>query len=322
MPRADDQAKKKDLRRRREILVILSLLFIIALLFFFQTHISTWKVEIPFPNNVLIISLIGLNILLVLLVIFLILRNVVKLLFERRKRVLGAKLRIKLIFSFIALSLAPTVILFFIATYFITSSIENLFSGQVEKSLQESLEVAQIYYKNTSNSNLYFGRQIRQEMVQHQLLEKRNPAFVQEFLKAKRGEYNLEAVEVISETSSHCQIVTSPSSNEDNATDTKTGAPEAETCEEATSPSSNEENATDTKTGAPEAETCEEVTSPSNEILPLVPVDDDAGTQTMPSKRRKYTMRRKRDCAPSVPTQGILTSKPVVVCRQAAEFLI
>jgi two-component system nitrogen regulation sensor histidine kinase NtrY len=197
--RADDQAKKKDIRRRREILVILSLLFIIALLFFFQTHISTWKVEIPFPNNVLIISLIGLNILLVLLVIFLILRNVVKLLFERRKKVLGANLRIKLIFSFIILSLVPTVVLFFIATYFITSSIENLFSGQVEKSLQESLEVAQIYYKNTSTNTLYFGRQIRLGIVQQQLLEKRNPALVQEFLKAKRAEYNLEAVGVISD---------------------------------------------------------------------------------------------------------------------------
>jgi len=198
-PRTDDPGKTHDPRRRREILIILCLLSVIGLLFFFQTHISTWKVEIPFPNNVLIISLIGFNILLVLLVVFLILRNVVKLLFERKKRVLGASLRTKLVFSFIGLALIPTILLFFIATVFITRSIEDLFSGQVEKSLQESLIVAQIYYQNESQKNLHFGRQISQALVQNQLLDKRNPALIQEFLKKKRGEYNLEAIELISD---------------------------------------------------------------------------------------------------------------------------
>ena len=91
-----------------------------------------------------------------------------------------------------------------------------------------------------------------------------------------------------------------------------------------TSPSSNADNATDTKAGkgTPKADTCEEVTSPSSEILSLVPVTDNAGAQTPPSKRRKYTMRRRKDGASSVPIQGILTSKLVVVCRKAATFLI
>ena len=197
--RGDDPAKRNESRRRREILIILVLLALIGLLFYFQTHISSWKVEIPFPNNVLIISLIGLNLLLLLLLVFLILRNVVKLFFERKKKVLGARLRTKLVVAFIALSLAPTILLFFIATVFITSSIENLFSGQVEKSLQESLVVAQIYYQNLSSNNLNFGRQISQELVQQQALEKRNPVVMQEFLKAKKLEYNLEAVEIVSE---------------------------------------------------------------------------------------------------------------------------
>ena len=118
-------------------------------------------------------------------------------------------------------------------------------------------------------------------------------------------EAEAEAVEATSssdtedaEASSLCQEVTSPSSNADNATDTKAGQ------------------------GTPKADTCEEVTSPSSEILSLVPVTDNAGAHTPPSKRRKYTMRRRKDGAPSVPIQGILTSKPVVVCRKAAEFLI
>ena len=91
-----------------------------------------------------------------------------------------------------------------------------------------------------------------------------------------------------------------------------------------TNPSSNADNATDTKAGKgnSKADTCEEVTSPSSEILSLVPVTEYAGAHTPPSKRRKYTMRRRKDGAPSVPIQGILTSKPVAVGRKATAFLI
>ena len=90
------------------------------------------------------------------------------------------------------------------------------------------------------------------------------------------------------------------------------------------SPSNNEDNATDTKAneGIPKADTCEEVTSPSNDIPSLVPVNDDVGAHTWPRKRRNYTIRRKRTGAPSIPMQGILTNKLVVVCHQAALFLI
>ena len=36
-----------------------------------------------------------------------------KLLFERRKNIMGAKLRTKLVLAFVSLSLLPTIILFF-----------------------------------------------------------------------------------------------------------------------------------------------------------------------------------------------------------------
>ena len=138
------------------------LLGLVGFLFFFQTHISTWRVQAPFPNNILVISLIGLNIILLLLLVFLILRNVVKLIFERKKKVLGAKLKTKLVVAFITLSLVPTILLFFIATHFITSSIESWFSVQVEGSLQESLVVAQVYYQDHASNALHYARQISQ----------------------------------------------------------------------------------------------------------------------------------------------------------------
>jgi len=194
----EPEKSKKQRRRHREIIIILCLLGLIGFLFFFQTHLSTWKVEAPFPNNILVISLIGLNILLLLLLLFLILRNVVKLIFERKKKVLGSKLKTKLVLAFITLSLVPTILLFFTATQFITSSIESWFSVQVEGSLQESLVVAQLYYQNNSNNALHYARQIRQGLVPQWILDRRNQALLSDFLKNKRAEYNLEAVGVLS----------------------------------------------------------------------------------------------------------------------------
>ena len=196
---AEEKGRNKIVhRRRREIILILVLLASIPLLFFFQTHVSTWRVQAPFPNNLLVISLIGLNILLLLLLVFLILRNVVKLVFERKKKVLGSKLKTKLVVAFIALSLVPTILLFFIATHFITSSIESWFSVQVESSLQESLVVAQIYYQNQASNALHHARNLSQMVTRQRLLEKGNHELLGSLLKTKREEYNLEAVEIFS----------------------------------------------------------------------------------------------------------------------------
>ena len=108
--------------------------------------------RVPVANNIIIFSLININIILILLLIFLVIRNLVKLIFERKRKVLGAKLRTKLVVAFISLSLVPTILLFLVAAGFITNSVEHWFSAQVEQSLQGSLEVAQNYYRDVANA--------------------------------------------------------------------------------------------------------------------------------------------------------------------------
>jgi two-component system nitrogen regulation sensor histidine kinase NtrY len=196
---AEDAAKDKAAkRRRREIILIVLLLGMVWLIFFFQTHVSHLTDQIPVASNILVISLIGLNIILLLLLVFLILRNVVKLVFERKKRVLGSKLKTKLVLAFITLTLVPTVVLFFIAIHFITSSIENWFSIQVEGSLQESLVVAQVYYQGQAGNALFHARSMSQAVTQQRMLDKGNQDLLAGYLQAKLAEYNLGAVEMSS----------------------------------------------------------------------------------------------------------------------------
>jgi len=197
-------------RRRREMIIILILLCLIGLLTYLQSHVSQWGGHIPIANKILVFALINVHIILLLLLVFLILRNAVKLVFERKKKVLGSKLRTKLVVAFIGLSLVPTILLFFIATNFITNSIENWFSIKVEGSLQESLVVAQIYYQDASNNALYYARQISQSLQQQQLMEKQNQTLLPSFLKTKQKEYNFGAVEVISNQLSRPILLSGP----------------------------------------------------------------------------------------------------------------
>src|SRR5690606_7266788 len=101
---------------------------------------------------------------------FLIFRNIFKLILERRRNVPGARLRSKLVAAFIALSLVPTMLLFLVSAGIITNTIENWFSDQIESSLQESLEVAQTYYKNSAANALYYGEQLSRIIKDQKLL--------------------------------------------------------------------------------------------------------------------------------------------------------
>ena len=138
-------------RRRNELIIIGIVSILILLLTTIEMKFPQVVGRIPVANNIIIFSLININIILILLLIFLVIRNLVKLIFERKRKVLGAKLRTKLVVAFISLSLVPTILLFLVAAGFITNSVEHWFSAQVEQSLQGSLEVAQTYYRDVAN---------------------------------------------------------------------------------------------------------------------------------------------------------------------------
>ena len=191
---------KTQTRRKRELLIILAVLLSIIVLTLLQASITASERQLPTTKNILIYGLINLNITLLLLLIFLVVRNVVKLLFERRRGILGARLRTRLIVAFVGLSIVPTVLLFWVSAEFITATIESWFSSQVEYSLAQSLEVAQVYYKNSSDNSIYYAKQISNAITENKLLNEANLEQLKEFIKKKQEEYNLGVVEVFSST--------------------------------------------------------------------------------------------------------------------------
>ncbi|MEE8381015.1 MAG: ATP-binding protein [Thermodesulfobacteriota bacterium] len=199
------QSQRKELtqekrRRKRELIIILAVLLSVTLLTLFQAYITASEKQLPVTKNIFIYALININITLLLLLIFLVVRNVVKLLFERRRGILGAKLRTRLVVAFVGLSIVPAFLLFWVSAGFITATIESWFSSQVEHSLEKSLEVAQTYYKNASDYALYYAKQISRAITQNKLLNEPNLEDLEKFIKQKQEEYNLGVVEVFSST--------------------------------------------------------------------------------------------------------------------------
>jgi len=138
-------------RRKRELYIILAVVPAILLLTYVESHVASLGGGIPIATNIFIFGLININIILLILLIFLVLRNMVKLFMERKSRLMGSRLRTKLVTAFVSLSIIPTFLLFFVVIGFINKSIDGWFGIKVEDSLKESLELAQNYYRDMND---------------------------------------------------------------------------------------------------------------------------------------------------------------------------
>ncbi len=152
------EQKKKKQRLIRYVIGFCALL--IPLLGYIQSSLLKGDFNLPISSTVLIFALININGLLLLLMLYLVLRNLVELIFERKQKILGSRLRTRLVISFISLSMVPTAILFFVALRFVSTSMDYWFNSNVEDSLQASLKLAQSIFHDTEKRAENMGRQI------------------------------------------------------------------------------------------------------------------------------------------------------------------
>ena len=194
--RKSSLSEKERKRRKREFFLILIIMFVVALLTFVESRIIHFGADIAVSNTVLMFILININLLLLVLMIYLVFRNLVKLIYDRRRNVLGAKIRTKLVIAFVSLTLLPTIVLFFFALNFITTSIEFWFDVPVEQALENSLWVGGRLYSRTEENNKFFLERISYQLKTKNLLDPKNPKALSHYIRIVQREFNLDAVEV------------------------------------------------------------------------------------------------------------------------------
>jgi len=183
-------------RRRRELIIIAFIVIVVALLTFFEFRIFNFGSEFPISNTLLMFSLMNINLLLLLLLIFLVFRNLVKLLYDRKRKILGSKLRTRLVAAFITLTLLPTSILFFFSLWFITTSIAFWFNAPVEQALENSLKVGQQLYQNIENHHRFFLERIAYQLNSKNLLARDQRKDLDRYVEVVRRSLNFNGVEI------------------------------------------------------------------------------------------------------------------------------
>jgi two-component system, NtrC family, nitrogen regulation sensor histidine kinase NtrY len=183
-------------RRRREAVIIAATAIVFAIFAIFETRLPRFSNSSSLSGNIIFFLLINLNLILLVLLIFLVTRNLVKLVFERRRGIFGSRLRTRLVVAFVGLTLFPTTLLFFVAEGFLNAAIENWFNVRVESSLEGSLDVAQSYYQFAANNALHFGREIGRQAAERDLWSADRRPELQRFVQQKLAELNLAGLEM------------------------------------------------------------------------------------------------------------------------------
>lgn len=94
-------------------------------------------------------GIINLNVFLAILLSLLVVRNIAKLVVDRRRGVFGSQLRTKLVGVLIIFSLVPTALVFYVSTRFITQSFDEWFGGRVKQTTLQTRDAgAQIYMQD------------------------------------------------------------------------------------------------------------------------------------------------------------------------------
>ena len=185
-------------RRKREAVISVVIIVVVAVLTLVENRVITFGANIPVSNTILMFILININLLLLILLIFLVFRNLVKLLYARRRKVMGARLRTRLVMAFVALSLLPTIILFFFAINFITNSIEFWFNVPVEQALENSLQIGQKFYRENEIRHRFFLERISYQIQHKNLIAPNKLDELNHYIQVVQREFDLDAVEVYS----------------------------------------------------------------------------------------------------------------------------
>ncbi|MEN8163718.1 MAG: hypothetical protein ABFS37_06290, partial [Acidobacteriota bacterium] len=140
-------------KENRFLLTVFSVLLLLSSGAFFLFQRTQEASSQELTNRLLLFVLWYLDVSLILVLSFIIVRSLIKLLLERRAGILGARFRTKLILTYIALTFVPVIFIFLIATNLLQHSIDRWFSSPVENILRGGRDLA-VEFRETIETRL------------------------------------------------------------------------------------------------------------------------------------------------------------------------
>jgi two-component system, NtrC family, nitrogen regulation sensor histidine kinase NtrY len=210
-PEAYDSAREADRKRRRRELIAVGVAAAVLVAFVLaQTELPPLTRHTSLLSNLVVILLFDISFLLLGLLLLLVGRNLAKVIFEHRRGLIGSKFQVRLVLGFIAVALVPSVFLLIVAGAFLRADVASWFNPEYERVLDDSLDIAKVYYLSAANNAAHFAREIAGEVAAKGLIKPERRAELKRFIAQRQQDYNLGTIEVFDSTRRLLLIALSP----------------------------------------------------------------------------------------------------------------
>jgi two-component system nitrogen regulation sensor histidine kinase NtrY len=112
----------------------------------------------------LFMAVFSINVVLLLGILLVVLRNGYKLLSEHRRHILGSRLRTRLVLAFLCFSLLPCVLMFLVTTRYVQLSMDFWFREQIDTSMETAMNMVSNLYEGMGLAMIGQARNIKAEI--------------------------------------------------------------------------------------------------------------------------------------------------------------
>ncbi|MBI5640692.1 MAG: HAMP domain-containing protein [Nitrospirae bacterium] len=147
------------MKRLRFTFGIVTLILFFLLVFGAELHYMALE-NVLFSTKLLIFVLLNLTLIALLVLVFFVGKNLVKVYLERKNRVLGYKFKTKFVIILVVLTMIPSIFLFIVSSGVITNYLDRWFDPQIRQPLNLSVEIAKAAYETERQSALSYAKAV------------------------------------------------------------------------------------------------------------------------------------------------------------------
>jgi two-component system nitrogen regulation sensor histidine kinase NtrY len=151
-----------------------------------------------FLASVLLYGLTVLNLTLLLVLVFVLGRNLVRVLLERRRGVLGARFRLRLVLVFVLMAVAPASLMLVVGSDLIQQTVDRWFNVDVERILSSSQALGTALREAAAERSRVHAESLAREIQARGLVEPRGQGRLRRTVEARARELRIDMVNVFS----------------------------------------------------------------------------------------------------------------------------
>jgi len=169
---------------------------VLALVFAFEGVVIARSQALPIGSDAVFLALMHLNVIGIGLLAWLLSRNVVKLVIDRRQGIVGAKLNTKFVSSFVFTAALSTTGLFILSSFLVAHTIDTWFESELADGLDQAVAIADEYFKEPEARTRTLARELARELAESQWVEADANALVS-WIEQRQAQHELRSLEVL-----------------------------------------------------------------------------------------------------------------------------